>query len=60
MSSEHDIRIPFDEIKKETDGAYLLDMGDEEMWFPKSQVRIYEKKKVVYVPMWMAKDKGLL
>ena len=55
-----DVGIEFDDIEKETDAALMIVIGDEKIWLPKSQVRLYEKKKKVYLPEWLAQSKGLI
>lgn len=60
------VDIDFDDIDddKETKHAYFIvfESGfDEKSCFvPKSQVEIDEKHKVVTMPVWMAKEKGLI
>ena len=47
------------ELKHETLDAWLFDFGDEEpVWLPKSQCEWNEKR--VFVPEWLAKQKGLI
>ena len=55
-----DITIDFDELEKETGAAFLIVINDEKIWLPKSQVRIYEKKKKIYLPEWLAQEKDLI
>ena len=49
----------YDEIKHETDKAWLLEMGDSESWFPKSQCKIDKDEKKIIMPAWLAISKGL-
>jgi len=46
-----------DEIKKETDKAWLVSIEGEDYWFPKSQCRI--DGNTIVMPIWLAEDKGL-
>ena len=55
-----DFSFIYDDIVRETEAAYLLSFGDDEIWLPKSQVRVYEKNNKVFVPEWLAIEKGLL
>ena len=59
--------IPFDRIVAETNNSWLLDVGEAAaVWFPKSQRGIEtdttEKTAggTVYVPYWLAREKGLI
>jgi len=52
--------LVFDEIEKETDAAYYFVFEDEKVWLPKSQVRVYEKNKKVFLPEWLAEKEGLV
>ena len=47
----------FEEIKKETDKAWLITIEGDDYWFPKSQCRI--EGDTIVMPIWMAQDKGL-
>lgn len=55
-----DCVIKFDELDRETEAAYLIVIDDEKIWLPKSQARIYEKSKKIYIPEWLALEKGLI
>lgn len=52
------------EIRHETDLAYLIFDGQQEVWIPKSQVSDYceDKGKIIsiFIPEWLAEDKGLI
>jgi hypothetical protein len=54
------MEFTFDEIIKETPDAWLLDMGDEKVWFPKSQCELDEDEQIIDVPEWLAIEKGLV
>lgn len=55
-----DLGFMYDDMEAETEAAYLLVFDDEKIWLPKSQVRVYEKNKKVFVPEWLAIEKGLI
>lgn len=61
------------EFRKQTEQGILVSDGDEEFWIPKSQIEIdgistwtdFEtlkrgEKIDVYIPDWLAEQKGLL
>lgn len=50
------------ELRHETPKTYLLHTGEGDMWFPKSQVELYEAAggSIVTMPYWLAKEKGLI
>lgn len=53
--------IDFDEIKHQTDNAWLLIIDKKEVWFPKSICQIDDpKENIICVPEWMAIEKGLV
>jgi hypothetical protein len=60
------VHVLADKIVKETDKAFLLDVGGEEIWIPFSQVADYEDYNEgdvdVEIPIteWIANEKGLL
>lgn len=61
MSEQELVDIPFDEIVHQTTKATLFDVGDEEVWLPKSEIReIDEAEKHVTIPVWLATEKGLV
>ena len=45
-------------VKKETDMAKLYDLGDQQVWIPKSQIKD-ENDEIVAIPRWLAEAKGL-
>lgn len=49
----------FDDLVHETENAWLLQFGDEEVWLPKSQCEIFLGDQVVTVPQWLAEEEGL-
>ena len=53
------------EIIHETDAAFLVNDGDEDVWVPKSQIENNEDLyvgccDVIYIPVWLALDKGFI
>lgn len=61
MSETELVDIPFDEIIHQTPKAVLFDVGDEDVWLPKSEIReIDEAEKNVVIPVWLATEKGLV
>jgi len=55
-----DCVLPFDDILKETDSAWLLDFGYIEVWLPKSQCEMDEDENTIEVPEWLAIEKELV
>ena len=55
-----DISIEYESLIKETEAAYQILIDDQNIWLPKSQVRIYPKNKKVHLPEWLALKKGLI
>lgn len=52
-------KIEFEQIIKETDKAHQVKFDSETVvWVPKSQSRIINK--TIYLPEWMAQEKGLV
>ena len=54
----------YGELKKETDAAFLVFDGVNEIWIPKSQTEVVEKFKdgnrKFEIPEWLAKKKGII
>jgi len=50
-------------VMYESDKAYLLNMGDREMWMPKSMMKHIEmdndKNLTAVIPMWLAVKKDI-
>jgi len=54
------------EVKHETDGAYLVHDGENDVWLPKSQIQ--EKTEInkrqnawqFTIPEWLAIEKGII
>jgi hypothetical protein len=46
------------EFLAETERAWLLSIGDEEIWLPKSQCE-FEGEDQVLVPLWLARKRSL-
>lgn len=54
------VEISFDELKYETDAAFLVVIDDEKVWLPKSQVELHETSGIVAMPEWLAIEKDLI
>lgn len=48
------------EVQAETDKAYLIFDGDTKVWLPKSQCEFDQDDKTMAIPIWLAKEKGLI
>lgn len=48
------------EIKRETEKAYYIDDGANQLWLPKSQCEWNQDDGTFTMPEWLAKDKGLI
>ncbi len=65
MGSGNYVHLDVDEILRETDGAFLLKIGDEELWVPKSQISDAsdygegDEDCTVSVTKWFADKEGL-
>lgn len=53
------IRVKYDSIENETEKAVLFSISDEEIWLPKSQIKIEKEDHVVWVPRWLADKNNL-
>ena len=49
-------------VRMETPRAYLINDGTKEVWVPKSQCELErgDKMDTVTLPVWLARDKGLV
>ncbi len=49
-------------LKHETPKAWLVSDGAKDVWVPKSQGKLHDdgKTHTLTIPLWMAKDKGLV
>ena len=54
--------VPIDYIliKTQTPRAWLLNIHNELFWLPKKLCEINEETSTIFIPAWMAKEKGLL
>lgn len=52
------VDVDYDEIRQRTKLAVLIYDGTSETWLPLSQIHIHAK--TVSVPVWLAKEKGLI
>lgn len=65
MPANNWVYIEVDEIKKETEAAFLFLIDDEEVWIPKSQMADPDNYEMgdcdceVSVTEWIANQKGL-
>lgn len=55
-----DVGVKYDELEKETESAFLITIDGENIWIPKSQSRLYDVNKKIYIPEWLAFKKGLI
>lgn len=54
------ITLAYDEIKHETDDAYLIVFGEKTCWLPKSQVNVFfTGDQDVEMPLWLAEEKEI-
>lgn len=60
VHATEEVRIPFDAMTAETEEALCFLIDKTSHWFPKSQVRVYLKKKIIYAPAWILTKKGLI
>jgi hypothetical protein len=54
------VDLEYDEIKHETEKAYLFVIDGKDVWLPKSVVQVNETDKEVTMPESMAIDKELV
>lgn len=65
MSNSNYVHVDVDEIKRETDSAFLVVVDGEEIWLPKSQISDPDSYNegdtncTVSVTKWIAREKGL-
>lgn len=63
MNSSDTVELELD-LKHETEDAYLVSDGDEDVWLPKSLVRSVDELEgdtvLITIPEWLAKDRGLV
>ncbi len=59
-TDDEETTLDFDEIEDYSDDAWKITIDDKSYFMPKSQVRVYHKPKVMYVPNWLLAKKGLL
>lgn len=58
MGGNEKVEIAASQVR-ETDKAYLINDGENDIWVPKSQVTWLDEK-TIEMPEWLAKDKGLI
>ncbi len=59
-TEQEELTFDYEEIVVETNKAVLIKIDDEEIWFPSSQVKIDQQDQTVYIPEWLATEKGLI
>lgn len=61
VDGQKEVEISFDILVHTTKGAYLLQIGEENYWFPKSKATLNMSmhNNTVLVPKWLADEKGL-
>jgi len=59
MDNNELIQLKYDEIIQETDLAWLLRFGDDEVWMPKSRCENDDEERLISVPQWLIEEKGL-
>lgn len=59
---EETVEIAYDEhiVEAETADAWLLEIDDKRVWFPKSRCQLDDKHKTIEVPQWLAEKKDLV
>ena len=50
--------LEYDAVLRETTGAKLYQIHNEEIWLPKSQIQD-DNGELVVIPAWLASQKGL-
>lgn len=60
LENDEDIVIFYDKIMAESEKAYKFKIADDEVWMPKSSIRVYTKSKKIYAPLWLLEAKGLV
>lgn len=67
MGASNWVYIVVDEVLRETDKAFLLKIGDEETWMPRSQIAPEDEEGMragdsdfeIGISEWIAKEKGI-
>ena len=55
------VELDFDELKHETEKAYLFVIDEEEVWIPKSVCEeVDEELNIVEIQEWFAEQEGLI
>ena len=54
------IDVIYDNLKHETERAYLVSIAGKDIWLPKSKVEICEKDCSVAMEEWLAIEKELV
>lgn len=48
------------ELRRETDKAFLIYDGSKTVWLPKSHVEHDPEDGMFMMPIWLARDKGMI
>lgn len=59
------VEVNFQKVTRETDLAYQLELSDDpfeqnRIWLPKSQISGFMEEKRIFIPQWLAEEKGLV
>lgn len=59
--SQKIVEVSFDILVHTTEKAFLLQIGEENIWFPKSEatLNMSMNNNTVLIPKWLAEEKGL-
>lgn len=52
--------IDYDHLVTETSSAWLLEIDEDRIWFPKSECSIDEDEHTLTGPEWLLTEKGVL
>lgn len=61
LDAEDPVTVSYEahlEKKADTPKAYLVQIGGEEVWLPKSQCELNEDSMLVEMPTWLAEKRG--
>lgn len=61
VDGQKEVAVSFDILVHTSNKAYLLQIGEENFWFPKSQatINMSMNNNTVLIPKWLADQKGL-
>jgi hypothetical protein len=52
--------IPYRQVLKQTEDAWLFEFDDSEVWLPRSQCSLVRKQLRVGMPRWLAEKEELI